>query len=159
MADVTANALTISRPIGGVPFGNLSALTYVQPFASGVATGTNKATAVAATDVLILGILPKGMTLKDSLIKATAAIGAATSTLTIGFRYVDGVDDGGVPQDADYFCAALANTAAYIARASNTAVAPVTLPKDAYLTALVSTAGCTGSGTLYVDVIGICDQD
>lgn len=159
MANVTADVLKVDRPLGGVPFGNLSVLPFSQAFASGVAADTDKATAVAIDDVMILGTLPKGLTIKDAVIKATAAIGAASSTLTVGFKYVDGVDSTAVPQDADYFCAAIANTAAYIARASNTAVSPVTLPKDAYLTATVNTAALSGNGTLFIDVYGICDQD
>ena len=158
MATVTADDLQVVRPLGGVPFGNVSALPFSLIVASGIWADSDQATAIAVGDVLILGTLPKGMTLQDAILKVSTAFVGAGSTMTIGFKYVDGVDSVAVPEDADYFCAAVAWTAALVARASNTAVRPVTLPKAAYLTLTCNTAALTGAGTLDVSILGVCDQ-
>ena len=58
----------------------------------------------------------------------------AATTAKIGFAYVDGVDSTSVPQDDDYFfLAGLATNALVRTRSTNTGVAPITLPKDAYV--------------------------
>lgn len=136
MADVIkTNARKLPDPqFGGVPYGNASKLHYVfETNSSGVMVDSDTTTAVAAADVVVLGVLPAGMKLMDCL---TIISDASTATITgdIGFRYVDGVDSTVVPQDADYFNASLDLATAARAVAANTAVKPVTLPKDAYFT-------------------------
>jgi hypothetical protein len=77
-------------------------------------------------------VLPAGAILIGSLALLNDTFRAST-TFKIGFEYVDGVDSSSVPQDDDYFYAALAADAASRTAATNTAVRPVKLPKDAYL--------------------------
>lgn len=122
--------------------------------ASGVFADSDVATAVQAADVVRLGVLPAGLELHDALAIVSDAF-TATATATIGFAYVDGVDDATVPQDADYFFAALAYNAVGRTRATNTAVAPVTLPKDAYLTLTNNTAALNAVGVIDVIVEGV----
>jgi len=90
--------------------------------------------ALTSGDIVRLGVLPMGFELHDCL-GVCHDVGVASSTIALGFAYVDGVDDSDVPQDDDYFYAAFSLNAANRTRANNTAVKPVTLPKDAYLIA------------------------
>ena len=141
MATVTKNRYQDSQNFGAVPYGNLTTLEYgLATAATGAVIGSNSAAALASGDIVRVGILPAGFRLHDSLTIVNDAF-TASVTGTIGFAYVDGVDDTAVPQDADYFGAAVAINAAGRYRASNTAVAPVTLPKDAWLT--LTTGGAT----------------
>ena len=98
----------------------------------GVVQNSNATAALGSGDTVLLGILPAGAELHDCLAVVSNAFTAA-STCALGFKYVDGVDSTAVPQDADYFYAALALNAAGRTRANNTAVAPVVLPKEAYI--------------------------
>lgn len=158
MANVTKKGIGVPRLLGGSPYGNLTALRFnLTTGASGIWTDSDKATAVADGDVLRLGILPKGMTLVDYIAKISDAF-AASTTMKIGFAYVDGVDSGTVPQDDDYFCAATTMATQAVLRQTNVATAPVTLPKDAYLTLVSAGAAQSAVGILDVFVIGICDQ-
>lgn len=122
--------------------------------ASGVFVDSDVATAVQATDVVRIGVLPAGLELHDALAIVSDAF-TATATATIGFAYVDGVDSVAVPQDADYFFAALAYNDVGRTRATNTGVVPVTLPKDAYLTLTNNTAALNAVGIIDVIVEGI----
>jgi len=164
MADtLTSTSVTVDRPLGGVPFGNLTVLPFIATFLEGVWTLSDDATAVVHTDTLVLGKIPKGFKILAAEISVNAALGDTNSTLTIGWEYVDGVDVAAPnAEDADYFTAAQANTAAFSIRDNNLATKPVTLPKDAYLTVLVNTAAflTTGSltGDLIINVFGIADQ-
>jgi hypothetical protein len=116
-------------------FGNKTTLEFrLATNSSGVVldkagTGT---TALTSGDTVLLGILRAGTRLFDGL-SIVSDVFTASSTVALGFKYVDGVDDSDVPQDADYFHAALALDAQGRTRANNVAVAPITLPKDAYL--------------------------
>ena len=122
--------------------------------ASGVFVDSDKATAVVQTDVVRIGVLPAGLELHDALAIVSDAFTALT-TAKVGFAYVDGVDSADVPQDDDYFFAALATNAQGRTRANNTAVAPVTLPKDAYLILTVAGADHAAAGVLDVIVEGV----
>jgi hypothetical protein len=157
MANVTKNNVGIPRNLGGVPYGNVTALTFPLATTAGVWDDSDQATAIVAADVLRLGIIPKGTTLLDYILKISAVFTVA-STGKIGFAYVDGVDSATVPQDDDYFCAATTLATAAILRQTNVAVTPVTLPKDAYL--ILTNAGATQATTGRLDIIvfGICDQ-
>lgn len=157
------NADTVVRPIGGVPFGNLSVLPFTAAFLEGVFTLSDDATATVHTDKLILGTIPAGTTIVDATLQATAALGAATSTLDVGFEYVDGVDVAAVPEAIDQFFDAQANTAAFFARFAIGGNGPITIPKDAYLIVTVNTAAflTTGdlAGDININLFGICDQE
>lgn len=143
MATITKNRYQDSQNFGAVPYGNLTTLEYAVATASnGSVVGSDSAAAVASGDVVRLGILPAGFRLHDSLTIVSTAF-TASVVGTIGFAYVDGVDDTAVPQDADYFGASVAINTAGRYRASNTAVVPVTLPKDAWLT--ITTGGANNA--------------
>lgn len=134
MATITKNRYQDSQNFGQTPYGNLTTLEYnVRTAATGAVVGSDSTAAVASGDVIRIGVLPAGFRLHDSLTIVNDAF-TASVTGTLGFAYMDGVDDATVPQDADYFNAAMAINAAGRYRAANTGVVPVTLPKDAWLT-------------------------
>lgn len=141
MPTITKNRYQDSQNFGQTPYGNLTVLEYgLTTNAAGAVVGSDSVAAVASGDVIRLGILPAGFRLHDSLTIVNDAF-TASVTGTLGFAYVDGVDSTVVPQDADYFNAAAAINTAGRYPASNTAVVPVTLPKDAWLT--LTTGGAT----------------
>lgn len=155
MATSTKKALKSVSQFGGTAYGNKSVLSFnVTTNASGVWLDGNLATAAGTSDELIVGILPAGMKLVDCLAIVSDAF-AASQTAKVGFRYVDGVDSTAVPQDADYFFAALALSAQGRTRANNLAVAPVTLPKDAYLVLDLDGAAMSAAGVLDLLVEGV----
>ena len=142
-------------PFDGVPYGNAAKLHYsFATDASGVMVDSDSAVAVADGDKVILGVIPAGMKLIDSLTIISDGFTALT-TADIGFEYMDGVDDPDVPQDADYFNAALDTAAAGRSRAANSAVAPVVLPKNAFLTLTIGGASHGSAGRLDIIVEGI----
>ena len=146
MADVKKNGIDNARQFGGVPYGNRSSVTHrLATNASGVLVDSDQATALVDTDVVQLGLLPAGMELLDCL-AIVSDLFNATSTALVGFEYADGVDDSDVPEDADYFFAALALSAQSRTRANNVAVAPVILPKDAYLIVTIDNADLSAAG-------------
>ena len=150
MSTVTKNRIRQARQYSG-PSGNKYAQTFrYATNASGVCVDGDLATAVQVNDVIRLGVLPAGIELHDALAVISDAF-AASTTADVGFAYVDGVDSTAVPQDANYFFAALATSSAARTRANNTAVAPVTLPKDAYL--ILTRKGAADSAVGIVDVI------
>lgn len=141
MPTITKNRYQDSQNFGQTPYGNLTVLEYgLTTNAAGAVVGSDSIAAPLAGDVIRLGILPAGFRLHDSLTIVNDAF-TASVTGTLGFAYVDGVDSTVVPQDADYFNAAAAINTAGRYPASNTAVVPVTLPKDAWLT--LTTGGAT----------------
>lgn len=155
MTTSTKKALKSVAQFGSAPYGNNSVLSFnVTTNSSGIWTDGSLATAGATTDEFIVGILPAGMRLDDCLAIVSDAF-AASQTIKLGFRYVDGVDSTAVPQDADYFFAALALSAQGRTRANNLAVAPVVLPKDAYLVLDVDGAAMSVAGVLDIFVEGV----
>lgn len=150
MATVTKKRLTQAQQFSSC-YGNRFAQSFrFETNASGVFVDSSLATAVQVNDVVRIGILPAGLELHDALAVISDAF-AATTTADIGFAYVDGVDSTAVPQDADYFFAAVATSAAARTRANNTAVAPLRLPKDAYL--ILTRKGAADSALGIMDVI------
>lgn len=109
----------------------------------------NSIAAIASGDVVNLGVIPAGSLINDVCAVVSTAF-TASVTGTLGFAYVDGVDSTEVPQDADYFFAAGAINAAGIYRKTNT-TAPVTLPKDAFLT--LTTGGAANAKAARIDVM------
>lgn len=134
---------------GGVPFGNRIALEYnLTTTSAGAVVDSDSTSAAASGDVVRIGIFPAGTRLIGSLAIVSDAF-TASVTAKIGFAYVDGVDDSSVPQDDDYFYAAVALNTAGRYVATNTGVRPVTLPKDAYV--IVTIGGANNAS------VGICD--
>lgn len=151
MATITKKYIRQQRRHGGVPFGNVWRCRYnMTTNASGVMVDSDQATAVAVNDVVRLGIIDAGVELQNAEAIISDAF-AATTTCKIGFQYVDGVDSAAVPQNDAYFFAA-GTSLASAARLVNTAtVAPVVLPKDAYL--ILTNAGANHSAVGILDVI------
>jgi hypothetical protein len=155
MTTVTKNRLLDQKQMSGsTPDGNAVVLPFsLETNSSGVMTDSDQTTALVTTNKVRFGILPAGMRLDDCLSMVSDAFTAA-QTLKVGFEYKDGVDDTDVPQDDDYFHAALALDAAGRTRANNTAVKPVVLPKDAYLIGTIAGANTAAAGRLDVLVYG-----
>ena len=153
MATNTKKNIDNLRQIGGVPYGNLTGLEFsFETNASGVWVDSDQTSAVGIADVCRLGILPAGFRPLFSIVTISDAF-TANSTFDFGFAYVDGVDVTAVPQDADYFYNALDEAVGVTLKTSSTA--PITLPKDAYLTLLNNTAAQAAAGQLHIIVVGI----
>ena len=136
--------------VGATPWGNAHGLQYTLATASnGSAIGADSSAAIASGDKVRLGRIPAGSTLLDSIVTVSTGF-TALVTGNIGFEYVDGVDSTAVPQDASYFGAAVALNTAGVYRKSTT-TAPVTLPKDAWLT--ITTAGAANAKAARADVV------
>lgn len=151
MATVTKKYIRQQRRHGGVPYGNVWRQRYnMTTNASGVIVDSDQATAILINDVVRLGIIDGGTELQNAEAIISDAF-AASTTCKIGFQYVDGVDSAAVPQnDAFFFAAGTALSSA--ARLVNSAtVAPVVLPKDAYL--ILTNAGANHSAVGILDVI------
>jgi len=147
MAIITKKYAKTEQQIGGVPYGNKTALKFkLETNASGVLVNGDQTTAFGIADVARLGILPAGADLIDALAIVSDAF-TGLVTFDIGFAYVDGVDSTAVPQDDNYFFENLTNAAGRT-RANNITVAPVKLPKDAWLIATVAGAANASAGVL-----------
>lgn len=156
MATITKKKIAQQNQFGGTPYGNATKLPFrFETNASGYYLDSDTpAAAVGNGDKVRLGVLPAGFRIEDSLAIVSDAF-TATATAKIGFEYVDGVNSSTVPQDDDYFHAALAYNAIGRTRANNTAVAPVTLPKDAYLTLVNQAAALNAVGIIDIIVEGV----
>lgn len=156
MATVTKNYIGTDRQIGGVPYGNVTNLQYtMETNSSGVLLNSDKTTALVQTDKVRLGIIPAGFRIDHGMAIISDAF-ASSITHKIGWEYVDGTDVTAVPQDDDYFFAALAISVGRT-HMNNTASVPVTLPKDAYLIVTVngSTADHSAAGRMDILVTGV----
>ena len=141
---------SIHNNLGSTPYGNLTALHFVlETNATGAALNSNSTAAIGIGDVVVLGTLPAGFKLLDSQVVVKTAM-TASVTGNLGFEYVDGVNDTKVPQDDDYFGAAL-NLATAARLRNATTNAPVTLPKDAYL--ILTTAVTNNAKASRIDVV------
>ena len=150
MATITKKRLKDTQSFA-TPYGNVTSLAFsLVSNASGAAVNSDVTAAIGLGDVVRIGILPAGFRLNDSLTIVSDAF-TALVTGSIGFAYMDGVDDATVPQDADYFGAGVTMAVAGRYPASNVTVRPVTLPKDAWLT--VTTAGAANAAVGIMDVI------
>lgn len=153
MATITKTQKDPRVSLGSTPWGNLTALRYlVQTNAAGAVLGSDSSAAIAANDVIRVGPLPAGFRLIDSEVIVAAVL---AGNAKVGFAYQDGVDDTKVPQDDDYFGAAVPLSAAARVR-NTTANSSVTLPKDAWLT-LTASAAVAAAGTVEVIVFGIAE--
>ena len=151
MATITKNALKDEKQSTGTPYGTATTLHYqCATNSTGAVIGSDVATGVASGDVVRMGILPAGMRLDDA--KTIVSTGwTATVTGKLGFAYVDGVDSTSVPQDDDYFGSGITIATAGRYAASNTAVRPVVLPKDAYL--ILTTGAAANAKASQTDVL------
>lgn len=122
--------------------------------AAGVMTDGDATAAIANGDIVRLGILPAGLELQDALAIVSDAFTAAT-TGKVGFAYVDGVDSTAVPQDDDYFFTTSLSLASVARVTANNPVAPVVLPKDAYIILTNGGAAQNVVGVLDVIVKGV----
>ncbi|TLP68230.1 hypothetical protein FEA48_30725 [Pseudomonas nitroreducens] len=131
MSTVTINQYQ-KRQFGGfTPFGNLTSLAFtLVTNASGAALNSDSSVALAVGDVVDLGPLPEGMRLEDASVFIATGM-TATITGSLGFKYEDGADDSGVPQDAAYFGAGIDLATTGRKRATGSKL--VTLPKPARL--------------------------
>jgi hypothetical protein len=136
--------------LGSTPYGNVASFVYIlETNAAGAVIGSDTATAVQIGDVVRIGLLPAGFRLIDSHVIVNTAL-TADVTGDVGFQYADGVDDTEVPQQDDYFGAALVLSSA--ARLRNvTANTTVVLPKPAWL--IVTTAGAANVKASKVEVV------
>lgn len=130
---------------GAALYGNVTVQHFVlETNASGAALNSDSTAAIGNGDEVILGKLPQGARLDDSLVIVSDAFTAAT-VCKLGFRYVDGVDSTDVPQDDDYFGTGLVLNAT--GRLRNATVnQPVKLPKEAYLVLTSSGAAHASAG-------------
>lgn len=152
MATVTVSDINHAANTSFGPWGNVWAAKYhFETNSSGIAK-SDKATAIGIADVVRLGILPAGLEIFDILGIASDASTAAV-TVDLGFAYVDGVDVTATPQDAAYFTNDQAISTAAVFRKTGTK-APITLPKDAYLTMLNNTAAHDQVCVLDIIVMG-----
>lgn len=159
MGTIKKNYIDTEQQFGGVPYGNTTSLEFkFETNAIGALADSDTATAIQVDDVVQIGVLPAGMRILDAQTIISNIFQAAT-TATIGFAYVDGVDDADVPEDADYFVSALDTATAGRARIANTASAPIELPKDAYLTVTSAGAAHDEAGLMTVVVEGILRGD
>lgn len=151
MATITRKNLGAHKLPTTAPYGTATTLHYqVATDATGAVVSADSTAAVASGDVVRLGILPAGMRLDDA--KTLVSTGwTATITGKLGFAYVDGVDSTTVPQDDDYFGTGITIATAGRYAASNAAVRPVVLPKDAYL--ILTTAVAANAKASQTDVL------
>lgn len=133
---------------GMVTHGNLTTFRAVlQTGADGKVLSADQAVALAIGDKVYLEKLPEGMFLEDAQAIVSTAM-TANVTGSLGFEYVDGVDNAAVPQDAAYFGAAL-NLAAAARLRANGAKPLVKLPKAAYL--VLTIAGAANAKASRID--------
>ena len=144
-----------ARRLTGAPYGDMIALSdfNLTTNASGVPADADAgSTALIVNDIIRLGIIPAGTRLLDYIAVISDAF-TASSTYDLGFAYVDGVDSTAVPQDADYFAAAVALSSTAVQRKA-TVTPPVTLPKDAYLILTNKGANQSAAGSVDFTIIG-----
>lgn len=158
MATITKNTKDNSVQLGSVPYGNKVGLHYnVKTASSGAVIGSDSNAAVASGDKIRVGLLPAGIKFHDSQVIVNDAFSASV-TASLGFEYVDGVDDASAPQSATQFGSALAINATGRLR-NATSNKPVTLQKDAWL--ILTTDGAAhnsvGDADIFIDglVVGV----
>lgn len=148
MATITKKKIANQATFGGVPYGNLTVLSFpLVTNAVGAFVDSDVATGIGLGDKVRIGILPAGFKLIDSLTVVSDAF-TALVTANIGIEAVDGTT---TQDDADYFNAALTLHTVGRYRAANTAVAPITLAKDHYL--ILTTAGAANAAVGVAEVL------
>lgn len=156
MPTITKTQKDPSVSLGATPWGNLTALRYLlETNASGAVVGSNSPAAVGIGDIVRIGPLPAGFRFVDSEVIVATGM-TATITGNLGFAYADGVDDADVPQDNDYFGAAL-NVATAARLRNTTSNASITLPKEAWLTLTTAVAANAKASKIEVVIFGIAE--
>jgi len=122
--------------------------------ASGAALNADANRPLQPGDVVRIGWLPAGIELHDCLAIVSGAFASGTR-IKLGFAYEDGENSQAVPQDDDYFHAALAVDAQSRTRADNMTVMPLRLLKPAYVIATIDGATQDQAGRLDVIVEGL----
>lgn len=147
---------SFARRLTGAPYGDMLAISDFNftTNSSGAVTDSDAGAAVAfaISDIARIGIIPAGTKLLDYIGVVSDAF-TASSTMDLGFAYVDGVDSTAVPQDADYFAAGAALSSLAVLRKTTT-TPPVVLPKDAYLILTGKGANQAAAGVLDITIIG-----
>jgi hypothetical protein len=153
MTTVTTKKIFSKRAGVTGPWGNAWVQKYhFETDASGIYQNSDQATAIQIADVVNLGILPAGLEIFD-LQNIISTAFAANETVDLGFAYVDGVDVTATPQSGTFFAATQVVSSAAVLRKTGTG-APVTLPKDAYLTLTNRGAAASQVGVLDIVVWG-----
>ena len=149
----------IKKPMGGqfggfTPYGNLSTLRYsLETNASGIVQHSNAVAALAINDVVKFEYpLPVAFVAEDCQVIVSDHFGAGV-TCDLGFAYADGVNNTNIPQDAAYFGAGLALSAAARLRTTSSK-ALVSLPKPAYLVLTIKGANVAEAGKLDIVIHG-----
>ena len=154
MTTINKNYELSQQQFGGVPFGNQTVLFFnFTTNASGVLVDSDLTTAIQSGDIVRLGVLPAGFKLVDDTVIISDAFSAST-TASLGFQYVDGVDVTATPQSATYFASAVASDATSVARKTEKN-APITLPKAAYLILTVGGAAHGSVGIMDIMITGV----
>lgn len=152
MATVTLKQNQTRQFGGSPPYGNLSVLVFaLATSATGGAINADSAAALAINDVVDLGPLPEGLRLDDASLLISTAMSASV-TGSLGFKYEDGVDVPAIPQDAAYFGAGLALSAAARVRAAGSKL--LTLPKPARLILTITGAANAKVSDIKAQVFG-----
>lgn len=155
MATVTKQASERNH-FDHTPYGNVVALRYtIKTTATGAVVGGNSSAPLDVGDVLNVPQLPAGLRMFDHHVIVKTPM-TASVTASLGFAYMDGKDDASVPQDNDYFGAAL-NMAAAARLRSTTPNASVTLPKPAYLTLTMAGAKNVKAAEVEVVILAIAE--
>ena len=149
MATVTIQQYR-ARQFGSTPYGNKTVLPFrLKTNAVGAAIDSSQLTALQASDVVVLGSLPAGMTITDSMLIVSTALTAGV-TCSLGIQYMDGVDNALLPQSPSMFGSGLVLNAT--GRLRSTAVGALTkLPEDAYL--IMTITGAANAKVGVVDVV------
>jgi hypothetical protein len=153
VATVTKKLLN-DIPVLTAAYGNETRLRFNLTLnSSGVLVDSDHTDAIQVGDTILLGIIPAGFEIHDALFTVSDAFTGST-TCSVGYKYVDGVD-ATPAEDAAYFVPAtqaLSSTAIF----RKTGIkAPAKLPKDAYLTLLWAGAAADAAGILDISVIGV----
>jgi len=152
MPTINLKQLQSASQFGGSPYGNDSVRYFTQKtLPSGALEGGDSAAPIGQGDKVRLGILRKGYMPQDALLAVSNGM-SNNVTGSIGFEYIDGIDDLTVPQNAGYFFTpgTVLSAPARI-RATNNAAFPVTLPKDAFV--ILTTAGGANAKASRLDLV------
>jgi hypothetical protein len=158
MADVFANRGLISGTFGVTsPYGNVTAKAYtVETDSSGVLIGGSQTTVLASGDIVVMGIIPAGTIIWPNISGSISNAGTASTTARIGIRPTDGVPTATAPNDDDYLLASRATSATGLLNAP-TAVAPVKLSKDCYITVTIGGANHTSDFRMDFIILMVVD--
>lgn len=143
-----------SNRIGVSPYGNLSAFRFlIMTNAAGALVDGDSAEPITIDDMLLIGILPAGFRMIDSMVKITSAMSTGV-VASLGFEYVDGVDDQGVPQNDSHFGSSMPLDTVGCLRDYETEPS-FTLPKDAWVTLTITEGTNAKASELEIIVFAI----